>query len=134
MRTQSKEEAGIAWYGRAFLFGQLFGIFALLVSYILFAIVITVVDFSSLTLIVMAVVGLGIAGFSSGFSVARMIGSRGMLLGFFSGLLLSMLFLLLSVLIFSCKWDGILGIKFIVMGICSVFGGIFGVNSKKIHR
>ena len=134
MRTQTVESSGASRYIKSFLFGQLFGIAALCVCYILFAIVVTAIDLPSFALNLMAIIGLGIAGLISGYFSAKAVGNRGLVVGFISGMMMSLLFLLLSVLVFSCKFHWMLGIKLIVIGICSIFGGIFGVNSKKRRR
>ena len=134
MRTQTVESSGASRYIKSFLFGQLFGIAALCVCYILFAIVVTAIDLPSFALNLMAIIGLGIAGLISGYFSAKAVGNRGLVVGFISGMMMSLLFLLLSVLVFFCKFHWMLGIKLIVIGICSIFGGIFGVNSKKRRR
>ena len=134
MRTQTVESSGASRYIKSFLFGQLFGIVALCFCYILFAIVVTAIDLPSFALNLMAIIGLGFAGLISGYFSAKAVGNRGLVIGFISGMMMSLLFLLLSVLVFSCKFHWMLGIKLIVIGICSIFGGIFGVNSKKRRR
>ena len=134
MRMQTIESSGTSRYIKSFLFGQLFGVIALFVSYILFAIVVTAIDLPPFVLTLMTIIGLGIAGLICGYFSAKAIGNKGLVIGFISGLMMSLLFLLLSVLLFSCKWNWRLGIKLIVIGICAIFGGIFGVNSKKRHR
>lgn len=134
MRMQNIESSGASRYIKSFLFGQLFGVIALFVSYIIFAVVVTAIDLSAFALSLLAIIGLGIAGLVSGYFSAKAIGNKGLVIGFISGTILSLLFLLLSVLVFSCKFSWMLGIKFIVIGFCAVFGGIFGVNSKKRHR
>ena len=134
MRMQTIESSGTSRYIKSFLFGQLFGVIALFVSYIIFAVVVTAIDLPAFALNLLTIVGLGIAGLASGYFSAKAVGNKGLVIGFISGMMMSLLFLLLSVLLFSCKWNWMLGIKLIVIGICAVFGGIFGVNSKKRHR
>ena len=134
MRMQTIESSGTSRYIKSFLFGQLFGVIALFVSYIIFAVVVTAIDLPAFALNLLVIVGLGIAGLVSGYFSAKAVGNKGLVIGFISGMMMSLLFLLLSVLLFSCKWNWMLGIKLIVIGICAVFGGIFGVNSKKRHR
>lgn len=134
MRMQTIESSGTSRYIKSFLFGQLFGVIALFVSYIIFAVVVTAIDLPAFALNLLTIVGLGIAGLVSGYFSAKAVGNKGLVIGFISGMMMSLLFLLLSVLLFSCKFNWMLGIKLIVIGICSIFGGIFGVNSKKRHR
>ena len=61
MRMQTIESSGTSRYIKSFLFGQLFGVIALFVSYILFAIVVTAIDLPPFVLTLMTIIGLGIA-------------------------------------------------------------------------
>lgn len=134
MRTRNTAE-GLTppRYIKAFLFGILAGAALLAVIYLLFAALYTVSDLSYGVLLGMVFVATALSGFFSGFTAARMIGSRGLLAGGINGLLLSLLFLAAGVCFFSAGLSLMQGIKMLILLFSSVCGGIFGVNSKKIR-
>lgn len=117
----------------SYLIGILFGVIAMLAVYILFAAVATALDLPEVVLNGMVIAGLATAGFVSGYFVAHMLGSRGLLNGLAVGAFLAILFLLISLSVFRGGVTVFLLIKLAILLFLSVVGGIFGVNKKKHH-
>ena len=119
---------------KAFGFGTLFGIIALFLLNLLLASIASAVDLSYTVLTGLAIAAMACGAFVSGFFSAKMIGSRGMVVGAISGAILAVLFVVIGLCLFPASFGILTMIKVIIMIFLALCGGIFGVNSKKSHR
>ena len=135
MRSQNTAETSAAQrYLKAFLTGLLAAGVIMTGIYMLFAVVASMTDLPSAFLMGIVFLGIIAAGFFSGYIAARLTGNKGLLTGFVNGLAAAVLFLIISVCLFSSGLSLMLGIKLFLLVFLSACGGIFGVNSKKVRR
>lgn len=102
-----------------------------MVLMIVFAAVLSKSNFSETTVLVMSMIAQGVGALCGGFAGARLFGQSGMIIGAASGAVVFLLFTAAALIFGSGGMTIVTVIKLVLMLLCSVLGGICGVNLRK---
>ena len=131
--AMSKESSGSAPW-KPVVVGVVVGVLAMLAFLLLFAVVLTMKDFSDSALMPMSTVTCGLAAFLAGFSASKANGKQGMLTGLATGAALFVLLLLIGLFVSGVAFTYWTGIKFAVLLIAAALGGVTGVNTRSKRK
>lgn len=102
-----------------------------MVLMIVFAAVLSKSNFSETTVLVMSMIAQGVGALCGGFAGARLFGQSGMIIGAASGAVVFLLFTAAALIFSPGGMTVVTVIKLVLMLLCSVLGGICGVNLRK---
>lgn len=115
---------------RPVFIGTAFGVLGASLMLVLFSLLLSLRDVPQMAIGVMATAAIGVGALLGGYSSAKLAGERGLLVGFFSGLLFFVLLLLAGLLLFGGELGPSAVLKFLAAAVCASLGGFLGVRSK----
>ncbi len=107
-----------------------FGLISMLISIFLFSFIIANIDLPMFVSNILVLLTVAVGGLVAGYSNGRMIRQKGIFVGGSSGILLIILMFLLKVIFFNPVPSFMTFIKFVVILLFAMIGGIMGVNKK----
>ena len=113
------------------LIGAGIGVVVILLLLVLFSFLLTIRDFGPGAVMPMSTACVGFGAFASGFTASKINGKNGFMIGLFSGAVLYVLFLLVSLIVSGGAISLVSFFRLIIMLVCSAIGGIVGINFKR---
>lgn len=105
------------------------GLLCTSVLLMIFAFVLTLQDLPQGAILPIAIFAMAVGTFLSGYLSARIVGKKGLMCGFLSGLFCYLILAIVSLSVMHFTLDAAQGIKLAVALVTSCFGGIVGVNA-----
>lgn len=137
MRTalQNKsEKSKILYYSKLVGISVLVGLLVCTLILMLFSLIISVKDVPEFVIRIMSVVAVSISAFVAGYVAAKLIKSKGMLVGLLNGAILFMLFYLTNLFLIKTEDFSALPIKVAIVLLSAGLGGVLAVNVKRKKR
>ena len=137
MRTalQNKsEKSKILYYSKLVGISVLVGLLVCTLILMLFSLIISVKDVPEFVIRIMSVVAVSISAFVAGYVSAKLIKSKGMLVGLLNGVILFMLFYLTNLFLIKTEDFSALPIKVAIVLLSAGLGGVLAVNVKRKKR
>lgn len=116
------------------LFGLILGAVVTFLMLMLLALILSVKDFPPAAAVAMSSAAAGIGAFFAGFTAARIVGRKGLLLGLACGALLYVIITLISLAVSPGGFTALSLIKLVIVLLASVIGGVLGVNTRKVRK
>lgn len=132
MRTgqSRRDSAGFARFLRPVLVGTAAGMLGASQVLVLFSLLLSLRDIPQMAIGPMASAAVGLGALLGGFVSAKLLGERGLLAGFFSGLLFFVLLMAAGLLLFGGELGPVAFVRFLIAVVCASLGGFWGVRSK----
>ena len=118
---------------KKYLKGFAYGTAVSLLLLVFAAILMTKKDISINTVKILSTIIFGISGFVTAYITAKAIGSRGLKNGFISGLIVFIIVTLIGFCL-GGTFNIYMLLKFFVISLASIIGGVMGVNAKAKRR
>ena len=112
------------------LFGTAIGLLGTAAILMIFALILTLQDIPQGMILPLAVGAMGIGTFLGGYVSARIVGKKGLLCGFLTGLLYYFILTGISLAVMHFSLDASQAVKMGVAFIAAFIGGVLGVNGK----
>ncbi|MCI5527291.1 MAG: TIGR04086 family membrane protein [Oscillospiraceae bacterium] len=112
------------------LFGTAIGLLGTAAILMIFALILTLQDIPQGMILPLAVGAMGIGTFLGGYVSARIVGKKGLLCGFLTGLLYYFILTGISLAVMHFSLDASQAVKMGVAFIAACIGGVLGVNGK----
>lgn len=119
---------------RSLIFGVIAGAIAITATLFLMAFLMTVRDFSVSSAALMSCIAVAIGSLCGGFSAAKRMGSKGMIVGTLTGCVIFILLLIASLIATHTGFTYFSLIKAVIVIISGALGGILGVNMTKKQK
>lgn len=126
--TVGTEQVAFAGWSKAFLFSSFMGFLGCLIGILAGAMLIPSSSTPGNLVFPVSLIATGIGGLFSGFSAARALRRRGMLMGIVAGLILYAILTLLSLWFSDAAPSFLMLIKLAICVGAGAVGGIFGIN------
>ena len=116
------------------LFGTAIGLLGTAVVLMIFALVLTLQDIPQGIILPLAIGAMGVGTFLGGYVSARIVGQKGLLCGFLTGLLYYLVLTGISLAIMHFSLDASQAVKMGVALAAACVGGVLGINGKGKRR
>ena len=116
------------------LAGLILGAVVTFLMLMLLAVLLSAKDFPASAAVALSSIAAGIGAFFAGFLSARIVGHKGLLVGFITGIMLYLIITLISLAASAGDFTILSVVKLAIVLLASIIGGVCGVNTRKRRK